>query len=55
MGKVLKFGLVGYGLHAGGTLTELKDHPILKNRTKLIGGFDPDPNTRVKFEKAREG
>ncbi|MFO7796193.1 MAG: Gfo/Idh/MocA family protein [Promethearchaeati archaeon] len=42
----LNYALVGYGLNAMGHKMELESHPLLKGRTKLIAGFDPDPEAR---------
>ncbi|MHA1671333.1 MAG: Gfo/Idh/MocA family protein [Promethearchaeota archaeon] len=41
MGKVLQYGIVGYGLNAVEHITELET-PKLKGRTKLVAAFDPN-------------
>ncbi|MBD3214603.1 MAG: hypothetical protein GF311_18475 [Candidatus Lokiarchaeota archaeon] len=41
----IKYALAGYGLNAMGHKMELGSHPLLKGRTELIAGFDPDPET----------
>jgi predicted dehydrogenase len=42
----IRYALAGYGLNAMGHKMELESHPLLKGRTKLIAGFDPDSETK---------
>ncbi len=54
MGKLLNLGMVGFGLHSIGLLAEIDNHPLLKGRTKLVAGFDPDPKA-IEMLKKIEG
>ena len=51
MGKFLKIGIVGFGFHSIGLLAEIDNHPLLKGRSKLVAGFDPDPNVTAMLRK----
>jgi len=51
MGKLLNLGMVGFGLHSIGLLAEIDNHPLLKGRSKLVAGFDPDPVARERLKK----
>jgi len=46
----INYALVGYGLNSMGHKTELESHPLLKGRTKLIAGYDPDPNAQKNLQ-----
>ncbi len=49
--KRITYGLVGYGLEGWAHTLELKIAPLLRGRTKLITGFDPDPKYQEKLSK----
>ncbi|MBY9010073.1 MAG: Gfo/Idh/MocA family oxidoreductase [Candidatus Lokiarchaeota archaeon] len=51
MGKLLNFGMVGFGLHSIGLLAEIDNHPLLKGRSKLVAIFDPDSNIAEMLKK----
>ena len=51
MGKLLRLGIVGFGLHSIGLQTELNKDPILKGRIKLAAGFDPHSNATEHLKK----
>lgn len=54
MGNLIKLGIVGFGVHSIGLIAEIDNHPLLKGRSKLIAGFDPNPNV-MEMLKKREG
>ncbi|MHA2287394.1 MAG: Gfo/Idh/MocA family protein [Promethearchaeota archaeon] len=54
MGNLIKIGIAGFGIYSLGLQYELANHPMLKGRTKLVTGFDPNPNA-VEMLKKREG
>jgi len=54
MGNMIKIGMVGFGIHSIGLLAELDSHPLLKDRSKLVAGFDPNPKITEMLKK-REG
>jgi len=54
MGNLIKIGIVGFGLHSFGLLAEIENHPLLKGRSKLIAGFDPNPKVAEMLKK-KEG
>ncbi|NVM46342.1 MAG: Gfo/Idh/MocA family oxidoreductase [Candidatus Lokiarchaeota archaeon] len=54
MGNLIKIGIVGFGLHSIGLIAEIDNHPLLKGRSKLVGGFDPNPNV-IEMLKKRKG
>jgi len=51
MANVLRIGIVGFGLYAIGQFSELNSHSLLKGKSKLIVGYDPNPNANRRFEK----
>ena len=54
MGKLIKLGLVGFGLHSISLQTEIDNHPLLKGRAKLVAGFDPDPGANKRLNKLKD-
>jgi len=54
MGKVLRYGLVGYGLSAVAINAELTTQSSLQGRAKLIVGFDPDPVANENLKKVKD-
>ena len=54
MGNLINLGIVGFGLHSIGLIDELDKHPLLKGRSKLVAGYDPDPSVKEMLKK-REG
>lgn len=54
MGNTIKIGMVGFGLHSIGLLAEIDNHPLLKGRSKLVTGFDPNPKVAEMLKK-KEG
>jgi hypothetical protein len=53
MENVIKIGIVGFGLHSIGLLAEIDNHPLLKGRSKLVAGFDPNPKVAELLKKKR--
>jgi predicted dehydrogenase len=51
MENVIKIGIVGFGLHSIGLLAEIDNHPLLKGRSKLVAGFDPNPKVAELLKK----
>ena len=51
MGKLIKLGIVGFGLHSISIKTELDNLPYLKGQSKLVAGYDPNPITIEMFKK----
>lgn len=51
MVRKIHYGIVGYGLEGMGHQNELENHPKLAGRTKLIVGFDPNPDRMKSLEK----
>ncbi len=51
MGKLIKLGIVGFGLHSISIKAELDNHPLLKGQSKLVAGYDPNPNAIEMFKK----
>ncbi|MBY9014490.1 MAG: Gfo/Idh/MocA family oxidoreductase [Candidatus Lokiarchaeota archaeon] len=51
MANLLRIGIVGFGLNAISLHSELDSHPLLKGKTKLIVGYDPNPNTNKRLKK----
>ena len=51
MGKLITLGIIGFGLHSISIKTELDNHPLLKGRSKLVAGYDPDPIAIEMFKK----
>nr|MDO8115798.1 Gfo/Idh/MocA family oxidoreductase [Candidatus Sigynarchaeota archaeon] len=49
--KQLHYGIIGYGLNGWAHVLENSIHPHLKNRMKVVAGFDPDPS---KMEKIKD-
>ncbi len=51
MGKLIKLGIVGFGLHSISIKAELDNHPLLKGQSKLVAGYDPNPIAIEMFKK----
>ena len=51
MGKLIHLGIVGFGLHSISIKAELDNHPLLKGRSKLVAGYDPNPIAIEMFKK----
>jgi len=51
---MIKYGLVGYGLNALGHKMELEKHELLKGRTKLVVGYDPDPEAKKNMKRLKD-
>jgi predicted dehydrogenase len=51
MGKPINLGLISYGLNAAQQKNELENNPSLKSDTKLVVGYDPDPNAQERLKK----
>jgi len=54
MGNLIKLGIVGFGFHSIGLIAEIDNNPLLKGRSKIIAGFDPNPNV-IEMLKKRKG
>lgn len=54
MGSLINLGILGFGLHSIGLIAEMDNHPLLKGRSKLVAGFDPNPDVQDMIKK-REG
>ena len=54
MGKLITLGIIGFGLHSISIKTELDNHPLLKGRSKLVAGYDPDPIAIEMFKRLRD-
>ena len=54
MGNLIKLGVVGFGIHSIGLIAEMDNHSLLKGRSKLVAGFDPNPIVK-KMLKRRDG
>ena len=52
MGKLIKLGMVGFGLHSISIKTELENHPLLKGQSKLVVGYDPNPIATEMLKKS---
>jgi len=52
MGKLIKLGMVGFGLHSISIKTELDNHPLLKVQSKLVAGYDPNPIAAEMLKKS---
>ncbi|TXT65526.1 MAG: hypothetical protein BAJALOKI1v1_420004 [Promethearchaeota archaeon] len=48
---MINYGITGYGLNSLGHKNELQRHPLLRGRTKLIVGFDPNPEAQQNLKK----
>lgn len=53
MGNLINIGIVGFGLHSIGLIAEIDNHPLLKGRSKLIAGFDPNPDVKEMLKKRK--
>ncbi|MFX1287401.1 MAG: Gfo/Idh/MocA family protein [Promethearchaeota archaeon] len=51
MGNLIKLGIVGFGLYSIGLIFEIDNHPLLKGRSKLVAGFDPNPDVNEMLKK----
>jgi predicted dehydrogenase len=51
---MLKYGLVGHGVYGFTYKMELRQHQKLKERTKLIVGYDPSPKAQDNLKKQED-
>ncbi|MFW9950404.1 MAG: Gfo/Idh/MocA family protein [Candidatus Thorarchaeota archaeon] len=51
---MIKIGIAGFGIHSIGLIAEMDNHPILRGRSNLVAGFDPNPKVTEMLKK-REG
>ena len=54
MGNLIKIGIAGFGIHSIGLIAEMDNHPLLRGRSNLVAGFDPNPKVTEMLKK-REG